>query len=419
MGRFTQYGLETIDPQHNHSLFDALTAEFRLVNRRQRIKKEDGQRLVERLTSLTFKKTGMNVSYRLVGGYDINASVMWPLIDRNHPLMKETLRELEEPPTTIGSLKRKKETLEAAVDIKRSRVSGLFSKFPIQIQFFTTLLIREILTAEEAAAIVLHELGHIFTYFEYFGKTISTNFVLDYVARELVQTHDPVIGYRLIKEACETLDITINDPKAILASTNPSTIYTIFLQATAAQRVVELNSKHYDRSAAEMLADQFASRHGAGYHLVVALNKIDRYYDPVVFYSPSYFLFTSTMAWLAGIVMIPVFMPLVFGFLFFQHSTKERRYDDSKARYERIRRDLIAQLKDRTLDRAIYQEIVENIKGIDEILETIYHHRDLVEVLVDSTIRRREMNQLEFQQRLEQFVHNDLFYHATRLKIAS
>lgn len=418
MSRLTHISFETIDPQPISTLFEKLTVEFSLFAREKKHTNRHYEKLARCLKEVVFKQTGIQASFKIIRSSDINAASSYPMLDKNHMVWIEELDRDIKRTARIGTTPGKKETLYGYVDLKRSRVSGVFSKIPVQVTFFSSLLINAWITPEEAAAIILHELGHIFTYFEYLGKTLSTNYVLDHVARQLVDTRDPVMGYQLINEACKSLDIVIDNPKDVACLKNYNTIYTIFLQATVKKRQYELNSSHYDHSSAEMLADQFATRHGAGKHLAIVMNKIKEIYQVRIFYPPALFLFINTMKAIAIYFIFPL-GTLVFLFVLLANLSSKRKYDEPKPRFERMRRDLMDQLKDRTLSREASQTLIENVEGIDYALSEIHNNRPLADLFIDHVFRHNQMQQLAFQQKLEKLVNNDLFYHAARFKVAS
>ena len=111
-------------------------------------------------------------------------------------LVLATKRELY---TNIDSnflLRKDKRSIIGTVDRETSTVGKDFTDLVMCIQVTKGLFLTNAgvgisdFTPEEIAAIILHEVGHIFTYFEYMGEVVTTNYVLQHVSKSIMETRD-------------------------------------------------------------------------------------------------------------------------------------------------------------------------------------------------------------------------------------
>lgn len=55
------------------------------------------------------------------------------------------------------------------------------------------------LTDLEVAAIILHEVGHVYYYFRTLMRTVVTNLIADAAANRMMQTEDPTVRLKVVK----------------------------------------------------------------------------------------------------------------------------------------------------------------------------------------------------------------------------
>ncbi|MNI42524.1 hypothetical protein D3C73_968230 [compost metagenome] len=113
-------------------------------------------------------------------------------------------------------------------------------------------------------------------------------------------------------------------------------------------------------------------------------------------------------------LIIPTF-GLVFLILLFNPAIKV--YDEPEARLARMKRELVASLKDKTLPPQQRKALVDDIDAVDALLAKIDDKRGLMELFYTSVLPsgRRQYQQLRFQVELEKLVNNQLFVTAEKL----
>lgn len=410
-------GFEAIDVQRQSPLFDELSSHIETYLTDGKVDRKTFKAMSEKLSNSIKTHSGINVRIKMDNSHLPNAYVVIPQIDRNHPLLVNYFRQLTDNRDGLKMVRKGDGVFKGAIDRKKSRVSGGFGEVEITLGI-TRGLLNGKFEPKEAAAIVLHELGHIFTYFEYLGSNITTNYVLQHVSRSLLETRETKRKYEIIQEGSDALGIKIEDPEALTRTQNESVIQTVLLREVANERYSDLESKTYDMTAWEMLSDQFATRHGAGRSLVTALDKMYHRFGASEHLSTSEFLMAEAFKVLMFIVSIPLTFLIVPFFLLVVIDPNEDLYDKPKSRIARIRRDMIAATKERDLDKDYITQLVQDIEVIDAIETEMEERRSLLE-LIWQTVRPKSRNnyqQLRFQQELEMLVNNDLFVKSAKLK---
>lgn len=349
-----------------------------------------------------------------------NAYVIIPQIDRNHPLLVDYYREVTTNQDGLKQIKKGQGVFEGAIDRGKSRVSGGFSEFMVKMGI-TRGLMQQGFTAEEISAIILHELGHVFTYFEYLGTNITASYVLQHVSRELLGTREVKRKYKIIQEGSDALGIQIEDPDALAHTQNETVIQTVLLREVVKKRYSEMDSTTYDMTAWEMLSDQFATRHGAGRALVTALDKMYRTHRLAEYKDTKGYLMTEAFKLLLFIISIPLTFAIVPFLLLVVIDPNEDLYDKPKSRLARIQRDMIDASKNRDTDADYRKQLVEDIEVIDKIMAEMEERRTLLEMFW-ITLRprtRHNYQQMRFQQELEMLVNNSLFVKSAKLNTLS
>lgn len=411
---------EAIDVQKNSPLFSEMSSHVETYLENKKPDRKDFKKLTDNLSKSIKTHSGIQTKIKMDGSNLPNAYVYIPQVDRNHPILVDYFRQFTDSRDGLKMIDRKDGVFEGAIDRKKARVSGAFSEFEVTMGI-TRGLVSDKFEGKEIAAIILHELGHIFTYFEYLGTNITTNYVLQHVSRSLMETRETKRKYEIIKEGSDALGIEVDDPEALTRTQNETVVQTVLLREVVKEQYSELDSKTYDMTAWEMLSDQFSTRHGAGRSLVTALDKMYRRFGVPEHLTTPQFLMTEAFKVLMFIISIPLTFMLVPFLLLVVIDPNEDLYDKPKSRVLRIRRDMVDALKDTDQDKQYLAQVVQDIEVIDRIEEEMEERRTLLE-LIWSTLRsksRHNYQQLKFQQELEMLVNNDLFVKSAKLKSLS
>jgi hypothetical protein len=376
-----------------------------------------------------FDRTGIQIEFTMEEG---GAYCMPPILDKNSPLLSNVWREYFQHTTALKMIKKAEDGLiRGTIDLVHSKVTGAFSEVKCILNMPRSWVGgrfggREF-TGRELSAITLHEVGHLFTGFEYLLHSVTTNQVLAGVARGLEESHDPNERMVILTTAANALKI---DPEELkkLADGNGGMFATVkILQEVAKMAPSEIGTSIYDQNNWEQLADQFAARHGAQRDLITSLDLVHRAYGDISVRSNGMFIAMEILKVLMalGSVVLAVIAPAAaivpffvwMGLLLFDNPGHES-YDRPGVRLSRIRDQLVAQLKDRDLSK----ELVDRIKGdlvvVDRLLLTVKDRFTLISAVFNflSSERRDRFAQEKLARELEQLAANDLFVASAELK---
>jgi hypothetical protein len=407
-------GLEAIQVQS-----DVLFKELTLVFHRLRNEKiYEGKALDNVGVAAIIKRhTGLTVKFKVDKANDINAYVIPPMVDKNNPLIYDWWKPHVENTDVKKYIKAKRsDIIKGSVDLARGKVDGIFGEIEHQMFVHKGLVDTLLLSDEEKAAICLHEIGHLFTYYEFLGHTLTTNVILHAATQSFFKSDDVLKRTQILDETCQALEISLDDPEALVKCNSKEVFQTVVLRKAVLEAKSSLGSGIYDITATEALADQYAVRQGAGRHLATGLDKIHRHYGG----GPSYF--STGVHVLATIVRVILFFALIlptFGlvFLILLFNPAIKVYDEPEARLARMKRELVASLKDKTLPPQQRKALVDDIDAVDALLKNLDDKRGLMEMFYTSVLPsgRRQYQQLRFQVELEKLVNNQLFVTAEKL----
>lgn len=381
--------------------------------------------------------TNMNVVVE-VGDYATQISP--PRIDKNSPalegygwkegsLSKSSLAEIR---------KNQSKEVRALLDPQASYVHGYFADLePVTMQLNGSMIYGNngklyklfdgrVYESGELAALVLHEVGHLWAMFDLMVRFRTTNQILSTTMRQLDNTEDHAKRELIIKEAGEALHLENIDAQD-LSNKGGTTVYTILITNVARKNRSQSGVEGYDINSFEALADQFATRHGAGRDLVTVLDKLmlgSIYKRNWASYLYMEFVKVAVgaigiglMATGSGGLGMYFFTAMATMMLADSHNDW---YDKTGARFKRIRNQLVEQLKDPNLNKDASERIRIDIDVIDELNTKYKDYTQFVglvyDYLIPSGVNKRK--QIEFQQSLEELASNKLFVYANRLKFA-
>lgn len=271
-------------------------------------------------------------------------------------------------------------------------------------------------TDEEITAIILHEIGHAFNIF----ITLSDYIYLNYMLSDGV---DVLLGNKRNTYNLEVLDHTWiekniakdlreeyvnnrtpgNARRAILSTWKKAPRHYLFANnATAHMRE-------------EQMADMFATRLGYGRPLASGLHRMFKQFG---------YEFDQRPSLVGNIVRLAIalaFFPFTLIWMLAVSGTNELqfgdRYDNPKERLNKIRLDLINQLKS-IKDRSVIASIQSDIDALDVLLKEYHNGRTLFDSLADfaSPVLRRESRLKTHEENLESLLNNDVFVAASRYK---
>jgi hypothetical protein len=390
----------------------------------------------EKISQLIFDRFGLKVELHC-DEITHGAVMTFPVTDHN-VLLDDYLRGHDFYKKQIKIQKLKDKDI-GTIDLVNAKVGGIFSQYkhPLFISFGLNLFIEK-LTPGEVTAIILHELGHAFTYYEYSDRIMTVNQVLANIAEELekdTSKRDYTYIYNQLKDK---LEVDSKDIDRILESKDPSIISGILFTAVSNKIIKESKVGKYEETASEQLADQFAARFGYGRQLVLGLDKLMQKYSPernkfVRFYLifrqilGVFVLITTIITILnAGLLhgallllfKLAMLLSITLSIVLSGDYTRDMTYDDLLFRYRRIRLDIIQQLKNKYYTEENSQKLIQDIKDIDSVMVLVKPffglYRPLMNILLP--INYKAKKEIQYQQMVEFLASNDLFLKAAELK---
>lgn len=302
------------------------------------------------------------------------------------------------------------------VDLTKLKVTGSILKHQNHTLFlpFGFFNPRFGFTIDEVVAGILHEVGHAFSFYTTMGDCAMLN-------RYLTEGIEVMQGKAIAKtkvevysEAWVTKNLTPEEiGDFVYGKVNPTEALRVALLASSRlPRHHIVNSSYTSMAREEQFADLFASRLGYGKHMASLNYKCLKLYGATIGETG----WTRQLCNVISVVASLPFLPLVLMFAFTEQLPSEHlldfeaRYDNDKERLIKLRRDLIAQLKQSDNDHVKLTQI-EDIKAIDEMILKVHDGKSLYNSLVNvlrPSIRKSKQNR-DKEEILESLVNNDLF----------
>lgn len=293
----------------------------------------------------------------------------------------------------VHALRKKVKADSVIIDRKKAKIIGLPKE---HINYIMHDLFDNIfkvkLTARELTGIILHEIGHAFTYIEYAYRTInSVSVVMDTFVENIEKKNNTPKNSLILAYEKVIKDLDKNKLKD--TETIPTAIYIADSYIKANK--YDINETLYYTIDSEQLADQFSGRFGMGQDLVSGLEKIVAihgslnpfvrvYYD--LFAAIRGNLLMMVLETLVSTILSVIYLPLitltciilwVLGSIFSilprsdTDVDNEATYDALKKRYVRIRNELVRALRNMNIDKKLATSMLNSIDNIDAIIKNI------------------------------------------------
>ncbi len=387
--------------------------ELKAVNKKELADHEG----MTRIGKIIANYTNLNITVEL---NEHGPAVDVPMIDKNNILINSFNRNHINSADGIKMVNSANGVARGSVNLQTGKVTGIFTEVNSRIYMPASMILSDKYEAEEMAAVTLHEVGHLVTYYEFITRTVTTNQVLAGMAKGLdgsgnIQEREAVLVS--VKKAMNLKDLNTSE----LAKSNSRKVAEIVVVTNITKEArAELGTNIYDFSTWEYLADEYAARHGASRYLVTALDKLFRGYGNISFRSTPMYLAMEALKiaiLIANFYMAGQLTGLAI-LLFTIDGSGDGTYDRPGARMQRIRHQIIENLKDTTLPKNDLQRLSDDLAIIDSVTESVNDRRQWLGVLWDSLIpsARTAYKQEKQQQELEAIATNELFQKASELR---
>lgn len=375
-------------------------------------------------------RTGINVDLKITTDRSIagNALVYLPRITNDHPFVK--LYGIKILANSDGQyITRLKDCRNyATIDLENCKVGGVFSEVKCSIVISKDLIADEEMTSQEIAAILIHEIGHVFTYFQFTDMMTVGGFVSILTAREYAGIKDPSKKRYVVENAADVLGVDSETVEKTLSAPKDNDV--LLLREFITGTFFNTSNPWYDLRNIEQLADQFCAKHGCGKHLATALVKMYKRYG-----HPSSSFFIHMMSEIVNLcnLLMAIIIPVsymaatpasiiigiglgVFYFLIL-NTPQIKIYDDPEARLKFIRKTLTQDLKNSAYkaDKEQQKRIMDDITAVDNAMKGIKDRKPFYVLVWESipglfnTIAKQEKAAKE----LESLMYNDLHYQSS------
>lgn len=369
------------------------------------------------LEAATFKRFGLKVRFTFVAG-SVD-SVLMRTLNGKHPFVDED--EVENAASVV--LRLKSET--GYVDLKNAKVSGFFSE--VQHYYLTNPYVAfGVLnyTAEEACAVYLHEIGHLFNLCEFSHRLEKTNFILAEMAEALTQGDKKKVEYLYVQYQ----DSLGNASEKFSGSRIVFGLQIVKDYLNLARSFFP--ESNYTNTQNETSADVFVVRMGYGQALAQALSKHHQafgYEFDGRFAKVAFMGFDFAQVLVAALTIVKVFVSGLSGVIllavltyfanrFFGSANEKFTYEDLQERYRKMRSQYVNLLKNTQLSKQDQAKALETIEWFDALIKSTYVYRPVYSKIVDAIIprHRKAAQDIAFQRLLEELGNNELFIRAAQ-----
>jgi hypothetical protein len=331
-----------------------------------------------------------------------------------------------------------KPNMDAFIDLKKSRIGGYYSTIKFDIYAGFKFLSGLKFTAEELAAVILHELGHAFVLFEMLDRSVRTNQIL--AATVKASSDNPtgdLLKQRIVMIGTKS-KFTDEQITALQNASSPAARQVLVLSYRNNEPIRnDLGSTNYHHTTYEALADNFVARHNLGRHLVSALERISIHFGLPEYHKSIRIILgvidiSNTMIMIAGgifflatgglsNILTGVFLLGMFGITILASGDNHRdfTYDDLDVRYKRIREQTIVYLKNKQLDAEEIKRCLDDLEFFDSALKKVGSSQGVITKIANMVLpgARKESKAIELQRDLEALAANDLFAKAATLSL--
>jgi hypothetical protein len=371
-------------------------------------------------TEIIRKRTRMWTVVSIDRDIGINAYVVLPSMDKNHVFIEDCYKPWTTSKEATSVIHALGKPLLGAVNVQDCTVSGAYEKVLAPMVLGAQLLRSNKFSDLEVAAIILHELGHLWTYFQFLGVYVRTALVSGVVAKAAMDCDDVDERAQLISEGAKVLGLehinSLNIAKLPKEHVN-NAVQALFLTESVIRNRTESNNADYELRACEQLADQFAARHGAGCDLVTGLDRMWRVYNVSSTISPAMHVFIE-VAKITGMLISIIGVPCLAIYIMIANPM-QKTYDDPAQRIAFIKQQLITELKsERTTDlRRV--SLLGDIAVIEGIEDGLTDRRTFIEWMITNLqpTARRSLKSEQVQKQIEALANNDLFVHAAKFQV--
>ena len=408
-----RFGLEMVMHQLDSKFGEDLENEIRYIRQNDILKLKN-----TKLPEIVKEHTGLKVNFDSFEGD--GAFVMMPDFNRNH-VLHDDLRINHFTEEDSKKFFSEKGFIEGIVNLQTGRVYGDFTKVSSDLYLGSTLLNgKSNYTVREAVAILLHEIGHIFTYLELVGRVVRTNWIMEETLLKLKDAKTIEQRTVILKDVEKATKTTIAKRDEIASNARTDEAYSVIVLSKCAEQYKrELDIDIYDSRQWEQLADQYSARYGYAKDLATGLDKLYRDYGHMQYDSTIMHMFCQSLnIGLWGIIATvtvaggPLVVTLIVTLgLMALGNPVASEYDPPKERFIKLKQSLIDGLKNPKLTKVQKIKYLEDYEVVVNTLEKLNENNNswIYAVYTFTPWGRRDKAQVKRFQEIEGLNNNDLF----------
>lgn len=375
-----------------------------------------------RVDRSVYDHTGITTNGLFWPGGD-NAAMVIPTMTRGNVLNRAEFNKFVAKKFDADKLSFYNLEKQGWIDPANSRVGGAFSEIVFKMIVGELFLFGKTFTPEEAATVILHEVGHAYTFLQFIADTVVINAVLQRTWAELTSgTPDKKVRMILTKAADDMAIQNKDWLQSIEDGTAADVAFKVLATVVAIEPRLMDNKRYFSMDAAEELADIFAARHGAGRAVVTMRSKFmsadSRSYG--VLAGVAYTFLGVALMPFVGVIGLPVAMlGALLTYCGVAEASKAPDLSTFKQLSLKMRNQFVERIKLMDLPKEELVEEIASIDLVDKIVQGYHGDADpamLVKFL--DMFRRGKMDaraSRDYTDKLESLAANDLFIRAAQL----
>ncbi len=437
----SRLGLEMIDFQKDgfgkvlENFFKQIDTDIKNNEYRSRKELADSGYPAE-LAKLIFNRFGLKLL--VVMDTECAGAIMPYYANNQHILARHWIRDFLDDETSFNRIRKDITNKTGTVDLKKAKLSGIFSVYvhDCWLDVYGNLTNYK-LTPGQIAAILLHEIGHAFTFYEYSDRMSRTNQVMLDLTEHLFSNKEKDLNYvyaevKKLKEVTKEEAEVLAGDNRVIAGIKLSRIY-VECVGTAL-----MNDKYNDTSS-EQLADMFASRFGMGRELIEGLEALYKFHGGApehsrgagrIFMYITTFLADLFFPGLFFFYLLPISLPaalavgiMLFVFIMYISGDAKRdmTYDELKQRYLRIRQQYISFIKDKNLDIPTLKTHIDKLDYVDSVIADLKPFSTILRTVSNIVFsnNKEAKSDIDLQKLVEELAHNDLFLMSAKFRVSN